>query len=65
MFTKLKADGSKRVILNLKYLDPHSKDRKFKMTTFKGVIKMIKPNLYLASIGSEKAYFSIPVKEKY
>ena len=65
MFTKLKADGSKRAILNLKYLNPHCEARKFKMTTLKEVINMIKPNSYLASIDIEKAYFSVPINDKY
>ena len=63
VFVPKKEDGSHRMILNLKDLNVDVKYHHFKMDTVKSVIKMMKPNCFMASIDIKDAYYTLPIAE--
>ena len=62
-FPRPKPDGSHRMILNLKQLNKSVEYEHFKMDTLWTVIRMMKPNCYMASIDIKDAYYSVPIAE--
>ena len=52
-----------RMILNLKKLKGSVKYEHLKMDTLWTVIRMMKPNCYMASIDIKDAYYSVPIAE--
>ena len=65
LFTRVKKDGSLRVIFNLKNLTPFLEKHKFKMETVKDVIHMMRPNCLFSSIDFKHAFFSVPIIPKH
>ena len=65
IFTRPKSDGSARIILNLKSINPYFEKIRFKMSTMKDVINLITPGCYLASIDIRQAYYSVPINESH
>ena len=63
IFLRPKPDGTHRMILNLKKLNGSVKYEHFKMDTLWTVIRMMKPNCYMASIDIKDAYYSVPIAE--
>lgn len=61
IFTVLKPNGSKRMILNLKRLNCHIKYRHFKMESIDKARELLSKDWFMASIDLEKAYHSIPI----
>ena len=61
IFTRLKKDGKRRMILNLAKLNDHVEYYHFKMDTLEHAIKLITPNCYMASIDLRDAYYSVPI----
>ena len=61
IFLRPKPDGTHRMILNLKLFSKSVKYEHFKMDTFWTVIRMMKPNCYMASIDIKDAYYSVPI----
>ena len=61
IFLRPKPDGTHRIILNLKQLNRSVKYEHFKMDTLWTVIRMMKPNCYMASIDIKDAYYSVPI----
>ena len=64
IFSRPKKDGTVRVILNLTKLNDFVEYHKFKMDTFSTVVKMIKPNCFMATIDLKLAYYLIPIDVK-
>lgn len=52
-----------RMILNLKELNQHIQYYHFKMETFESAIKLIKPNVFMASFDMRNAYYSVHIHE--
>jgi hypothetical protein len=52
-----------RMILNLKELNQHIQYYHFKMETFESAIKLIKPNVFMASVDLRYAYYSVHIHE--
>ena len=63
LFTRVKRDGSLRVIINLKKLTPQIEKQHFKMETIKDVIHMMRPNCLFGSIDFKHAFFSVRICE--
>lgn len=63
IFLRPKPDGTHRMILNLKQLNKSVEYEHFKMDTLWTVIRMMKPNCYMASIDIKDAYYSVPIAE--
>jgi hypothetical protein len=63
IFGRLKKDGSMRLILNLKQLNPMLVYRHFKMDTIQNVISMVRPNCFMASIDIKDAYYAISITQ--
>ena len=61
IFSRPKKDGSVRVILNLTKLNDFIVYQKFKMDTFSTVVKMVKPDCFMATIDLKLAYYLIPI----
>ena len=61
IFLRSKPDGTHRMIVNLKQLNRSVKYEHFKMDTLWPVIRMMKPNCYMASIDIKDAYYSVPI----
>jgi len=61
VFTRDKKDGSKRMILNLKFLNEHINYNHFKIESIKNVLNLIRPGAYMASIDLKDAFFSVPI----
>ena len=59
IFTRDKKDGSKRRIPNLKKFNKFVNYKHFKMESINNVIKLIKSNVYMASIDLKDAFFSV------
>ena len=51
------------MILDLKKLDESVVYQHFKMDTLWTVVRMMKPNCYIASIDIKDAYYSVPVAD--
>ena len=60
-----KKDGSHRMILNLKARNKRIVYYHFKMYTLRSVIRLIRPNCFMATIDLKDAYYSVPVSEKH
>ena len=63
VFSRLKKNGSSRLILNLVKLNPFVRYLHFKMDTIEAVLNLMRPNCYMASIDLVNAYFSVPIAE--
>lgn len=61
IFIRPKADGTYRLILNLRNLNEHIEHVHFKMETLKNVLSLVQRNCYFAKIDLKDAYYSIPV----
>ena len=61
IFVCPKKDGTHRMILNLKALNVYVEFHHFKMDTLWSVIKLIKPNCFMASVDLKDAYYTVPV----
>ena len=64
IFTRPKADGSLRLILNLKKMNESVKYEHFKMEGIENVLAMMKSDCYMASIDLKHAYYSLPVHDE-
>ena len=63
IFLRVKADGSHRLILNLKKKNEHIENIHFKMETISTILKLVCPNCYIASVDIKDAYNSVHVDE--
>ena len=63
IFLRNKPDGTFRLILNLKEANKHIDSIHFKMETINSILKLVRPNCYMASVDIKDAYYSIPVSE--
>lgn len=63
IFLRPKPDGTHWMIPNLKKLNGSVKYEHFKMDTLWMVIRMMKPNCYMASIDMKDVYYSVPIAE--
>lgn len=61
IFTRPKADGSHRLILNLSRLNDHLEKLHFKMETFRSALQLVKRNCYFAKIDLKDAYYSVAI----
>ena len=61
IFIVPKKDGEYRMILNLKKLNEKVSYHHFKMDTFETALKLIKRNVFMASVDIRHAYYSISV----
>lgn len=59
-----KNPGEYRMILNLKKLNESIPYCHFKMDTFESVLKLVKPDCYMASIDLRHAYYSVFIAEE-
>lgn len=62
VFCRPKADGSVRIILNLRELNLDIAYSHFKMETLSHVLQLVTPGCYLASVDLKDAYFSFPIQ---
>ena len=65
LFTRQKKGGSYRTILNLKYLDEECYTQYFKMEPIRYAIYIIDPGMFLASLDTKDAFYSIPVHKTH
>ena len=65
IFLRGKKEGSHRMILNLKALKKCIVYHHFKMDTLGSVIRLIRPNCFMATIDLKDAYYSVPVSEQH
>ena len=65
IFTRLKKDGSRRMILNLKKLNQSMEYQHFKMESTKNVVDVIQPGCYMASVDLKDAVFTIPINKNH
>ena len=65
IFLREKKDVSHRMILNLKALNKSIVYHHFKMDTLRSVIRLIRPNCFMATIDLKDAYYSVLVSEKH
>ena len=65
IFLREKKDGSHRMILNLKALNKSIVYHHFIMDTLGSVIRLIRPNCFMATTDLKDAYYSVPVSEKH
>jgi hypothetical protein len=61
IFTREKADGSLRIILDLTELNEYITYHKFKMENLQTALNLVSRNCYMASIDWSNAYYSVPV----
>ena len=54
-----------RLILNLVHLNPCVEYHHFKMDTIENVIKLMRPDCYMASFDLTKAYISVPIAQDF
>ncbi len=64
IFLRPKKNGKFRLILNLKDLNQDIEYKKFKMETLECIIKMMRPNCFMASLDLSDAYYTVPVAEE-
>jgi hypothetical protein len=64
IFTRLKQDGTYRVILNLSLLNECVEYRHFKMSSIHTILHMMTPGCYMASVDIKDAYYSVPIHDK-
>ena len=65
IFLREKKDGSHRMILNLEALNKSIVYRHFKMYALGLVIKLMRPNCFMATIDLNDEHYSVPVSEKH
>ena len=65
IFTRVKKDGSHRVIFNLKKLNESVSYYHFKMDTVETALKLMTENYYMTSLDLKNAYYSIPIAEEH
>ncbi|KXJ09019.1 Transposon Tf2-6 polyprotein [Exaiptasia diaphana] len=65
IFVRPKADGSYRMILNLKEFNQSVEYHHFKMDTLDTVLKMVKPGCYMASVDLKDAYYTVPIHKDH
>ena len=63
IFLTTKPDGTHRLILNLKKVNEHIDNMHFKMETMSTILKLIRPNCYVASVDIKDACYSVPIAE--
>ena len=63
IFLRPKADGSHRLILNLKKFNESVVYKHFKMDSIHTITKLVEKNCYMVVLDLKDAYYSIPVKE--
>ena len=61
IFVRPKADGSFRLILNLKRLNEHVGYHHFKIESLKSVIELVEKACFMASMDLRDAYYSVPI----
>ena len=64
-FTKNNKDGGKRMISNLKQFNTHVTYHHFKMGSINQVTDIVRPNVYMPSIGLKDAFYSIPIHPEH
>lgn len=65
IFTRPKPDGSFRMILNMKPLNKFIEYRRFKMDTLRNALKLVKTNMFMASIDIKDAYFTVKIHNEH
>ena len=65
IFSRPKADGSYRVILNLKTPNEFVTFQHCKLESFKDVLDMITPGAWMSSVDLKDAYYSIAIHEDF
>ena len=65
LFIQSKKDGWYRTTLNLEKLNKDCTTTHFKMKSIKQVIHIIKPNMYLASLDINGAFYTVPIYEPH
>ena len=63
IFLRPKADGSQRLILNLKKFNESVVYKHFKMDSIQTITKLIEKDCYMAALDLKDAYYSIPVRK--
>ena len=64
IFLRPKQDGSCRLILNLKQANQNIANFHCKMETIHSVLKLIRPNFYMALVDIKDAYYSVPIGQE-
>ena len=64
IFLTTKPDGTHRLILNLKKANKPIDSMHFNMETISTILKLIRPNCYMASVDIKDAYYSVPIAEE-
>ena len=65
IFVRPKADGTHRLILNLKVLNKYVAYHHFKMETLQSAINMMTKGCFMASVDFKDAYYSVAIHENY
>ena len=65
VFTRKKKSGTSSFILNLKYLNNFVVYKYFKMESILDVFKIIKKDVWMASVDLKDSFFTIPINEAY
>ena len=65
IFTRVKKDGSHRVIFNLKKLNESVSYHHFKMDTLETALKLMTENCFMTSLDLKNAYYSIPIAKEH
>jgi hypothetical protein len=65
VFLRPKKNGTYRLILNLKELNEDIEYSKFKMETLHSIVKLMRPNCFMASLDLSDAYYSVPVAPEH
>ena len=65
VFNRQKKDGTFRIISNLKYLNEFVQYQHFKMESLLDVFKIMKPNVWIASIDLKDRLFTVPIHESH
>ena len=61
VFTRLKKDGSHRLILNLKNLNEFVTYQHFKMESLQSAAQLLKKDYWMAVLDLKDAYYSVPI----
>ena len=65
IFTRVKKDGSHRVIFNLKKMNESASSHHFKMDTLETALKLMTENCFMTSLDLKNAYYSIPIAKEH
>ena len=65
IFATSKKDGSCRVIINLKNLNPCISNHHFKMDSIKQALELVNPGCFFTSADLKDAYYSVSLHPKY